>query len=150
MLIYWLAIIIDDFWICLEMPKDQFEEKIAALNLKQPKIILNDWSDKMRINNAKMNNIGKASEFVESLIISIFPFLAIVFIIFNPNIRVNKIFLITLALFLLNIGPYLVLSWIPRYQSFQIGFFTIFIFMVVSSVISKSFKKSAYLSSLTN
>ena len=128
-------LVVDNYWVCLEWPENEFQQKLTQLQLSETELILADWQKKSKISQERVNNIDDPNELIKGILTSIIPTLAIILGLFIPGIRNNEVFLIALFLFLLSIGPYLVISWTPRYQSFQLGFFTIFVFLILAQLL---------------
>jgi hypothetical protein len=129
------GLIVDNYWVCLENSPEIIKATLTPLSLTNQNLVFDDWQQKSNISLARVNNIHDPNELIKGLITSILPTLAIIFGLVIPGIRNNLVFLITLVLFVVNIGPYLVISWTPRYQSFQLGFFTIFMFLTLAQLL---------------
>jgi hypothetical protein len=128
------GLLVDGYWVCLEYTPVEFDHAMDKLTLNHPKVVSEDWNNKAATSIQRVNNLGDINELIKGLSTSIIPTIGIVFGLLVPAIRTNLVFIFSLLLFLLSIGPYLVISWTPRYQSFQIGFFSIFIFMMIAQI----------------
>ncbi len=129
------GLIVDNYWVCLEQSPGNIQSILTNLTLKDQDLVFDDWHKKSNTSQARVNNLHDPNELIKGLITSVLPTLAIIFGLMVPGIRNNLVFLITLLLFVVSIGPYLVISWTPRYQSFQLGFFTIFLFMMLAQLL---------------
>ena len=128
-------LVVDNYWVCLESSPGEISNTLEKLNLSNPEVIIQDWQNKRTTTQQRVNNTNDINELIKGLTTSIVPSLAIIIGLLVRVIRTNLTYIFSIILFLLSIGPYLVISWTPRYQSFQIGFFTIFVFMVTAWIL---------------
>jgi hypothetical protein len=126
------GLLIDDYWVCLEYSTDEFDTALAGLALSNAGPVKKDWQRKVTISQQRVNNTRNYKEFLKGIITSLLPTISIIMGLTLSKLRRNKVFILTILLYAISIGPYLIISWTPRYQSFQIGLFTIFLFMLTA------------------
>jgi hypothetical protein len=127
-------LILNQEWICIDLTKREFESQVAALDLIAPDQVRQDWGDKKKSNRKeklKRNNL------ILGFLMSLLPTLAIIVCLVMNDIRRNPMFLLTLGLFLITIGPYLIISFHTRYQLFQMSFYVIFVFLALATLLDR-------------
>lgn len=114
-------------WTSLTMPEGEFREKIDTLNLTNEPAVLEDWSSQRAV---LLGRFGQLRLIARSLVMSLVPFLCLITGLFVERIRKNPAFLLSTALYLTYLIPYILVSHYRRYQVPLIGLQTIFIFFI--------------------
>ena len=127
-------LILNQEWICIDLSRREFDSKLDALSLTDPESVLEDWERKKNLNRkAKL----KRNNLILGFLMSLLPTLAIIVCMLVGEVRRNPIFLLTLGLFLVTIGPYLIISFHTRYQLFQMSFYVIFVFLALATILDR-------------
>ena len=134
------SLLLDEHWVCLGLSRSEFIKTISGLNLSNQDVVIADWEQKVNMNKGRVDGMV---EIVKGLLTSLIPTLALIFGFAVSNLRMNRVFLITVVILFLGIGPYMVISWIPRYQSFQLVMFTVILFMTISYLIHFFIKRKS-------
>ncbi len=128
------GLLLNGEWICIDLKKRAFLTKIQKLDLSNKDLVINDWQNKKVKNKkdkSKLNNIAVG------FLMSTLPSIALIFCLFSKEIRRNRVLWLTVALFLLTIGPYLIVSIHTRYQLFQMSFYLIFVFIALATLANR-------------
>jgi uncharacterized membrane protein (GlpM family) len=123
------GLLLNGEWICVDMTPRQFEREIQQLNLSDAGLVELDWRAKKSRNKKaklKMNNL------IRGFLMSLLPTVALIIGLLVRPVRNSKTFQVTLVLFLLTIGPYMLISIHTRYQLFQMSYFVIFVFLAAA------------------
>lgn len=132
------GLILNGEWTCIDMKPKAFQAAVNGLDLSQLNMVLEDWSTRKAVNKKDKLNY---KNLILGLLMSLLPFLALLCgLIFKP-LRCNRTFLVTLILFLLTIGPYMIISIHTRYQLFQMSYFVIFIFLALAFLMDRFLPK---------
>ena len=127
-------LILNQEWICIDLSRREFDSKLDALSLTDPESVREDWERKKNLNRkAKL----KRNNLILGFLMSLLPTLAIIVCMLVGEVRRNPIFLLTLGLFLVTIGPYLIISFHTRYQLFQMSFYVIFVFLALATILDR-------------
>jgi len=124
-----------DYWVCLEMSEAEAFEKFDNLKLNNLPTVKADWKQKALIVKGRINRRDSLKEFMKSLLVGIIPLITILFGFVIKPIRNNKVFMLTVVLYSISIAPYIFVSFLPRYQFFQVTFFVIFMFLALSYIV---------------
>jgi len=117
-------------WVCMEWNEEDFLASINSLNLIDPKPIISDWRAKQKIVKKKLVHGDSWKNYIRTILVCTIPLLAILLSLAIKELRQNKIFILTFVLYVFSIAPYLLVSFLPRYQFFQTTFLIVFVFLV--------------------
>ena len=117
------------FWVCMELQEQVFIKKMNKLALIDAEPVITDWMTKQEIVKERVSNRQSVKDLIRTFAIGIIPFIAILLGLTIKQIRTNKIFLLNLVLYSISIGPYILVSFLPRYQFFQMTFHVVFVFL---------------------
>jgi len=126
-----------DLWVCLEDEPEQFMQKINSLALVNEEPILEDWMKKQRLIKTRIEGKDSLKNLLRTYLISLVPALMLLMGLLVSGIRNNKLFLLTVVCYLMSVGPYILVSFLPRYQFFQMTFQVMLVFFGLSFLLSK-------------
>ena len=112
-------------WTSLTVPEAEFRAKIEPLHLADETAVVADWTSQRA---ALMIRFGELKLVVRSLVLSLVPFLCLIIGLSAERIRRNPAFLLSAALYLIYLFPYILVSHYRRYQVPLIVLQTVFIF----------------------
>ena len=128
-------LVVYSYWTCLEMTPRRFREVVGGMNLTNPGTVISDWNEKKSM--LKRNILHSPSNIIAALMVTFIPFISLVICCINKKVRSTPLFRFTVLFLLCSLGPYILIAHYFRYQSFQIGFFAILIFMSLEIVLRK-------------
>jgi hypothetical protein len=130
------GLLLNSEWVCIDMNAKFFEAGIGPLDLSDQDLVLADWKAKKAINKkAKLD----FKNIMVGILMSLLPFMALLYCLSMKSLRCNRIFIVTLCLFLLTVGPYMIISIHTRYQFFQMSYFVIFVFLATAFLMDRFF-----------
>jgi hypothetical protein len=115
-------------WISLTISQNEFERQIHALELSDENAIRQNWS---RRRQAWIDRLHNPRTIIKSFLIAFLPTFCLLCGLGVEKIRKNPIFLMTGAMYLTYLGPYILASYYRRYQVPLIGWDSIFIFFFI-------------------
>lgn len=122
-----------DYWVNLDIAEQDFRSTVNKINLSRPSLVIKDWQEKKDLlASRKFRSLGQtAAGFLYALV----PTVAILICLCFKSIRNLTIFRLTLYFLFLSWTPYIVLSHYARYQMFQVGMFTVLIFLCLAGML---------------
>jgi hypothetical protein len=122
-----------DYWVNLDIAEQDFRSTVNKINLSRPSLVIKDWQEKKSLlASRKFRSLGQtAAGFLYALV----PTVAILICLCFKSIRNLTIFRLTSYFLFLSWTPYIVLSHYARYQMFQVGMFTVMIFLCVAGML---------------
>lgn len=121
-------------WIVLDMDSITLTNTIASLPLKQKEAITSDWIAKKAVYTQKMTGPGGM---IREFSISLLPSLCILLGIFITRIRTSTLFQLAVAIYFIQLLPYVLVSHYIRYQHYLLGLQALFMFLVAAYGITK-------------
>lgn len=129
-------LVVYSYWTCLEMTPNTFRQIVGKMDLTNRGNIIKDWEQKKRMLNQRI--FHSPARVIAGLLVTFVPFLSLFLCFVNRKVRSTPVLRFTVLLLAFSLGPYTLISHYLRYQAFQIGFFTILIFMSLELVLRKS------------
>lgn len=120
------------YWTHLDMPDEDFQNAIATMTLSNSDVVYNDWKEKKATLAA--GRFSSLSRTAGGLLYALVPTIAILICLCFRDVRNLLIFRLTLYFLILSWAPYIILSHYARYQTFQVGMFTVMIFLCVAVI----------------
>lgn len=123
-------------WIALDMDSETFTNTIKSIDLEEEKALVSDWKAKKKVFNkqAEENIFNLARENSLSLI----PFLCMILGMVVRHIRRNRLFQLVVAIYIIQLLPYLLISHYIRYQYYGLALQVLIVFIPLSYFINVS------------
>jgi hypothetical protein len=122
------------YWTSLTLPESAFKSRIASLALEEETIVMEDWREQEALLTSRKNDWKNISK---SLLLSLIPFLCIVFGLFLERIRREPVFILVVSIYLTYLSPYVLVAHYRRYQAPMIGLHSIFFFFFACIFLEK-------------
>lgn len=122
------------YWISLTLSEDEFKRRVEQLDLTDEAAILQNWReqrDALISQKRAWKNVSKA------LLLSLVPSFSILFGLLVRRIRREPVFLLTIAIYLTYLSPYVLVAHYRRYQVPLIGFQSVLMFLVISLLLDR-------------
>ena len=126
-------------WISLALNEEDFHRQVNQMDLSDQEAIIQEWKAAKR--ELITDTYLDPKKLIKGMTLSLLPSIGLIICLCFSDVRRNKLFLMTLVLHLLCIGPYILISHYGRYQTFLILFFTIYLAIASSKLSSIIFRK---------
>jgi hypothetical protein len=126
------------YWISITLSDREFEQRIAHLPLDDKTAVLQDWSTQ----KVELEAHKRSWKIVlKSLSLSIIPSLSILGGLLIKKVRKNPAYVLALAMYLIYLLPYILVSYYRRYQVPMIGLQSVFMFLIINTFLERIFPK---------
>ena len=132
-IMHWEGLMQNGEWISLDVDSAAFMNSVNRLSLHQKAAITSDWVEKKAVYDREMDDLGS---FIREASVSLIPFLCIVLGIFIKSIRTNPLFQLTVAIYCIQLLPYVLVSHYLRYQYYLLTLQALLMLWVANYVIN--------------